>query len=122
MSRESWIRLALHRRATHEDRDVVDLALIMHEPRRYVFPDEPTFRWGELRDQLEATGAPVIGQSDYSIEIGAEDEADARRRAAELGALPHVRAGATKPLGRVRRWLIHERLLGNYGGGDPTRP
>jgi hypothetical protein len=92
---------------------------------RWVVSVTPTdaFHWRELRDAVAWCGRTVLAESDHDLEIGAADEDDARALAGELEVLAVIRTATDRKLGWFSRWLVRERLLGNYaGGGDPIQP
>jgi hypothetical protein len=72
------------------------------------------FEWRTLRLELDRRGRTVIGEPEHAYEVGALDEADATAFARDLKTLACVGEVAITPLGRLRRWLVRERLLGNY--------
>jgi hypothetical protein len=75
-----------------------------------------------FRDLVER-GRPPVGRTKRGWEVGALDETDAEELVAELLARSDVRSARARPLGWFGRWLVRERLLGNYAGeGDPTQP
>ena len=81
------------------------------------------FDWMALRDYAKSTGRPIVNEPERGVELGAFDEEDATAFAADAEAQPFVGRTSIRKLGRVERWLLRERLLGNYAGdgGDPSQ-
>jgi hypothetical protein len=80
--------------------------------------------WAErdLRAHIATLGRPVIGEEQRWIEIGVVDEADAEEVAPRLGELAETSEVSTKRLRRLERWLVRERLRGNYAYGGAEGP
>ena len=72
-----------------------------------------------LGDELTREGRPTITGLRHRITVGVADEAEARDLAQELRLRAPTAKIAVRPLSGWRRWLIQQRLLGNYGGGGP---
>jgi hypothetical protein len=72
-----------------------------------------------LAQDLTDAGLPTITGLGNRITVGAEDEREASTLANDLRLRAPTARIETRPLSRWRRWLIRQRLLGNYGsGGD----
>jgi hypothetical protein len=87
-----------------------------------VKPSTP-FELRQLREELRLRRRTEIGETEWAVEAGARDEADARALADELRRLPAAGSVAVRRLGWLGRWRVRERLLGNYmPPRDPTQP
>jgi hypothetical protein len=71
----------------------------------------------QLHAKLLARDAAVICNG-KRLTIGVADERTARQRAAELRLAAPTATMEVRPLSRWRVWLLRQKLLGNYAGGD----
>jgi hypothetical protein len=113
--------------APHEDPDTRETWIESELP-----PDQVWWRvrlqlvsvidFRRVRRQLPVLLRPVLGDGDRYIDLGARDRADAEETASRATQLAGVESAETAEIrGRVRRWLIRQRLSGNYAepGGSP---
>jgi hypothetical protein len=82
------------------------------------------FEFRRVRRQLPPLRRPVIDTGNRHIDLGTRDEADAAETARLTLALDGVTATTPSPIrGRLRRWLIRQKLAGNYAvGADGSGP
>jgi hypothetical protein len=71
-----------------------------------------------LVKQLQSDGRPATSDSFKRLMAGVRDEGEARALAEELRLEAPLATIVVRPLSRWRRWLIRQRLLGNYAGGE----
>jgi hypothetical protein len=70
-----------------------------------------------LAQELIDAGLPTITGLGNRITVGAPDQQEASRLAEDFRLRAPSARIQTRPLSRWRRWLIRQRLLGNYGSG-----
>lgn len=70
-----------------------------------------------LVKQLQSDGHPTTSDGSKRLMAGVRDESEARALAEELRLEAPLATILVRPLSRWRRWLIRQRLLGNYAGG-----
>jgi hypothetical protein len=76
------------------------------------------FEFRRVCRQLPHLHRPVLGVGNQHIEIGVVDQADAEDVGREALALEGVAQVKTREIrGRFRRWLVRQRLAGNYAVG-----
>jgi len=100
-------------------------AVVSSDQIRWLVSVRPAsaFVWREVRAELAGRGRPVIDETNTAIRVGAADEEDARSLIADLVSVESVGGAEAERLGRLRRWLLREALIGNYAGpSDPTLP
>lgn len=68
----------------------------------------------QLLHELRKKDAPAVGGWKRCLVV-LPDEATARQRAAELRLAAPLAEMEVRPLSRFRRWLIRQKLFGNYG-------
>jgi uncharacterized membrane protein YgcG len=74
------------------------------------------FEFRRVRGQLPALRRPIIQTGNCTIDLGAKDFDDAHAIAAQASAIEGVvRVHPTEIKGHLSRWLIRQRLAGNYG-------
>jgi len=85
---------------------------------------ESVFDFRLVRRQLPQLQRPVIGTGNRYIDLGVADRFDADEVASRAEALTGVRSAETAEIsGRLRRWLVRQRLAGNYAvGSDGSGP
>jgi hypothetical protein len=74
-----------------------------------------------LARELSRAGRPTITGLGNRVTVGVADQVEASALADELRLEAPTARIETRPLSRWRRWLIRQRVLGNYGeggGGD----
>jgi hypothetical protein len=72
-----------------------------------------------LAQELSGSGHPTITGLGNRMIVGVADETEASALASELRLRAPTARIETRPLSRWRRWLIRQRVVGNYaGGGD----
>jgi hypothetical protein len=76
------------------------------------------FRLKELRRDLRQLRRPLLRGGLRHFDLGARDADDARRLATRAETFSAVKSARPKALGRIQRWVLHQRLLGNYSS-DP---
>ena len=69
-----------------------------------------------LAQELAAGGRPTITGLGNRLTVGVTDQREAAALASELRLRAPTARIETRPLSRWRRWLIRQRVLGNYGG------
>jgi hypothetical protein len=72
------------------------------------------FEERRARHEVRALGRPITGSTRSGFDVGAQDRDDAMALTVQLSDLPHVASATPRSLGRLRRWLFRQRLLGNY--------
>jgi hypothetical protein len=73
------------------------------------------FDFRRVRRQLPGLHRPVIASGNRHIDLGVRDLADAEATAARASALEGVAIAEPRRIrGRMRRWLLRQRLAGNY--------
>jgi hypothetical protein len=72
-----------------------------------------------LAQELAAAGHPTITGLGNRLTVGFADQQEAAALASELRLRAPTARIETRPLSRWRRWMIRQRILGNYGEGDP---
>ena len=70
-----------------------------------------------LVKQLQSDGHPTTSDGFKRLMAGVRDESEARALAEKLRLEAPLATIVVRPLSRWRRWLIRQRLLGNYAGG-----
>jgi hypothetical protein len=76
---------------------------------------DSVFEFRRVRRQLPGLRRPVIETGNNTIDLGARDLNDAAEVAASAGALVGVASAHPSEIrGRLRRWLVRQRLAGNY--------
>jgi len=77
------------------------------------------FEFRRVRRQLPELHRPVIGSGNRHIDLGAVDASDAEDVASAGQTLVGVSSATPSEIrGRLRRWLLRQRLAGNYAS-DP---
>jgi uncharacterized membrane protein YgcG len=77
------------------------------------------FEFRRVRRQLPTLRRPVVGTGHQYVDIGARDLADAEAVIARASAFEGVAtAHADEIRGRLRRWLVRQKLAGNYATDD----
>jgi hypothetical protein len=80
---------------------------------------QSVFEFRRVERELPLLRRPVIGTGNRHLDLGARDRADAEGVAAVASQLPGVaNVDVSEIRGRIRRWLLRQRLAGNYA--DPS--
>ena len=72
------------------------------------------FEERRVRREVRARGRPTTARTSDGFEVGARNRADAHGLAIDLGDVPQVASATPRSLGRLQRWLLRQRLVGNY--------
>jgi hypothetical protein len=76
---------------------------------------DSVFEFRRVRRQLPKLRRPIAGTGNRSIDLGATDEADAAAVGATARGLDGVKRVETVEIrGRLRLWMLRQRLAGNY--------
>ncbi len=77
---------------------------------------DTVFEFRRVRRQLPALSRPVIDTGNKHIDLGVTDAADASDVAVRATAFEGVASAHPSEIrGGLRRWLVRQRLAGNYG-------